>query len=268
MPTLTDPVAISFGGFDIRWYALFILAGIVGAITLSYMLAEYRGRTEPGITGDFLLDLAPPVVILGIIGARLYYVLLKWDYFVDNPGDAINVRTGGMTIHGGLIAGILTIWFICRQRDQSFFTWIDLIAPGAALGQAIGRWGNWANQEAFGTPTDLPWAVQIDPERRPEEYQLNETFHPTFLYESIFNLLNAILLSWLVIRQPRLPWLRSGDVAALYLILYGVARFAIESMRTDSLYIGPLPAAYWLSFGLIGAGLLLIAYRHTRSGDS
>ena len=266
MPVLHDPVAISLGGFDIRWYALFILSGMIGAIALSSFLAEIRGRETPGITGDFLLDIAPPVVIIGLIGARLYYVLLKWDYFVDHLDEAINVRSGGMTIHGGLVAGVLTIWWLCRRARQPFFTWIDLIVPGVALGQAIGRWGNWANQEAFGTPTDLPWAVKIDLGRRPEGYEQYETFHPTFFYESVFNIANAILLSWLVLRVPKTRWLRDGDVAGVYLILYGSVRFIIERIRTDSLYIGPLPAAYWLSFGLIGAGLLLIVGR--RVGES
>lgn len=266
MPSLDDPVAISIAGFDLRWYALFILSGIIAAISLSYLLAEIRGRETAGITGGFLLDIAPLVVVAGIVGARIYYVLLRWDYFVDRPGEALNVRSGGMTIHGALIAGVLTLWFLCRAREQSLFIWIDLIVPGVALGQAIGRWGNWANQEAFGTPTDLPWAVTIDLDRRPAGYEHFTTFHPTFLYESIFNLANAILLSWLGLRVPRSRWLRDGDGAGTYLVLYGVARFIIERIRTDSLYIGPLPAAYWLSFGLIGAGLLLIAGRRLFDG--
>ena len=133
-------------------------------------------------------------------------------------------------------------------------TWLDLIVPGLALGQAFGRWGNWANQEAFGKPTDLPWAVTIDPSRRPAGYEGFSTFHPTFLYESIFNLLNAVALSWLVLRGPRLAWFRNGDVAAVYLIAYGIARFIIERMRTDSLYIGPLPAALLVQHGACRRG--------------
>jgi len=137
-------------------------------------------------------------------------------------------------------------------------TWIDIIVPGLALGQAFGRWGNWANQEAFGKPTDLPWAVTIDLNRRPAGFEQDATFHPTFLYESLFNLVNAVVLAWLVLRAPRLAWMRTGDIAAFYLIAYGVARFIIEQMRTDSLYIGPVPAALWLSGALIGGGVLLL----------
>jgi prolipoprotein diacylglyceryl transferase len=259
MPSPADPIAISIGGFDLRWYALFILLGIFSAITLSYLLATIRNRTDPGVSGEFLLDMAPVVVVAGIVGARLYYVLLKYEYFVDNPAAAFNVRTGGMTIHGALVAGVLAAWWYCRANGQSLATWVDLIVPGVALGQAVGRWGNWANQEAFGTPSDLPWAVEIRPDRRPDDYTMNATFHPTFLYESIVNLANAILLSWLVVRSPRLPWLKPGDIAGIYLILYGVARLVIESIRTDSLYIGPLPAAYWFSGALILAGGAILA---------
>ena len=257
MPTLHDPIAISIGPLDIRWYAIFILSGIVGGVLLSSWLA---GRC--GLNPDFIYDIAPWVVFAGIAGARLYYVILEWDRFQHDLTGAINIRGGGLTIHGAVVGGVLAIWLLCRRSGEPFFTWLDIIAPAAALGQALGRWGNWANQEAFGTPTDLPWAVTIDPSRRPPGYEAYSTFHPTFLYESLFNVLNAIILSWLVLRGPRLAWFRSGDVVALYLIAYGVVRFFIERIRTDSLYIGPWPAAYWLSFALIAVGLTIVVWRH------
>ncbi len=253
MPTLGDPSAFSLGPVDVRWYALFILTGILCAIGLSSWLAGRRG-----LDADFLLDIAPWVVFLSIAGARLYYVLLEWDQFRDNPGAALNIRSGGLSIHGALIVGVVTVIVFCHLRGQPFFAWADIIMPGLALGQAIGRWGNWANQEAFGTPTHLPWAVTIDPSRRPEGYEHVATFHPAFLYESVLDLLNAALLSWLVLRLPSMRTLRNGDVLALYLINYGIIRLLIERIRTDSLYIGPLPAAYWLSFLLIGAGLVTV----------
>lgn len=262
MPTLGDPSAFSFGPIDVRWYALFILTGIFGAIGLSAWLAGRRG-----LDTDFLLDIAPWVVFLSIAGARLYYVLLEWDTFRDNLGAALNIRSGGLSIHGALIVGVITVVVLCRRHRQPFFAWADVILPGLALGQAIGRWGNWANQEAFGTPTDLPWAVTIAPSRRPERYEQVATFHPAFLYESILNLLNAALLSWLVLRLPSMRNLRNGDVAALYLVNYGVIRLLIERIRTDSLYIGPLPAAYWLSFLLIVGGIaFMVIVRGTATG--
>ncbi len=187
MPTLNDPIAISLGPIDVRWYALFILLGIAGGLALSYRLAAERGL-DPG----YLLDLAPWLVFLSIAGARLYFVLLEWEYFQDHLRQAINIRSGGLSIHGGIIVGVIVIVVFCRIFHQPTLTWMDIIVPGLALGQAIGRWGNWANQEAFGKPTDLPWAVTIDPARRPAGYEQFATFHPTFLYESVFNLVNAV----------------------------------------------------------------------------
>lgn len=238
MPTLDDPVAISLFGAEIRWYAVSILMGIVASILVIRWLARRRGM-DP----DFILDVAPPVVLGAIVGARLYYLLLKANYYLDHPGDAINLRLGGLTIHGALAAGIAVFAFLCWRRGYRFLAWADLVIAGVPIGQAIGRWGNWANHEAFGTPTDLPWAVTIDPAQRPPEYASSATFHPTFLYEGILDLLIASILIWVVLRMPRGRWLREGDALWLYLVLYGVARFVVERVRTDSLYIGPLPAA-------------------------
>jgi prolipoprotein diacylglyceryl transferase len=134
------------------------------------------------------------------------------------------------------------------------------------VGQAIGRFGNWANQEAFGRPSDLPWAVEIEPARRPAAYADQATFHPTFLYEALCSMLIAGALYWLVSRMSRRAAWRNGYALALYLILYGVVRLGIESMRTDSLYIGPWPAAYWLSGALILAGSMLALFRRGSPG--
>lgn len=258
MPTLHDPVAISLGPLEIRWYAIFILSGILSAVMLSSWLAGKRG-----LNPDFIFDVAPWVVFIGIAAARGYYVLLEWDRFQNDPLGALNIRGGGLSIHGAIIGGAIVIWVMCRLSRQPFLTWLDMIVPGVALGQALGRWGNWANQEAFGSPTDLPWAVTIDPARRPAGYEEIATYHPTFLYESLFNAINMIVLSWLVLHGPRCSWFRNGDVAAIYLISYGVIRLFIERIRMDSLYMGPLPAAYWLSFALIGAGVLILIWQRS-----
>jgi phosphatidylglycerol:prolipoprotein diacylglycerol transferase len=253
MPSPNDPVAFTLFGVGVRWYAIFILAGIVAAVALVRWLALRRGM-DP----DFPLDAAPVVVVAGIIGARGYYLLLQWDYFRANPEQTVNLRLGGLTIHGALALGIPALLLYCRRRGQRFLAWADLVVPGVALGQALGRWGNWANQEAFGRPTGFPWGLAIDPERRPAAFADASHFHPTFLYESVFNLANAVLLSWLALRLPRSRFLREGDVLWLYLILYGLARFAIEPVRTDSLTIGPFPAASWFSAGLVIVGVVML----------
>lgn len=257
MPSPADPIAFTFLGFDIRWYALFFLAGILAAIILTRALAA-----RLGLDPDWVLDAAPWIILWSIVGARLYYVSLRTDFFLANPWDAINIRLGGLSFHGALIAGILAFAVLCRRHRQPFLAWTDAAIPGVALAQAIGRWGNWANQEAFGTPTNLPWGLWIAPDRRPAGFIAAERFHPTYLYESLFNLANAAVLSWLALRIPNSRTLRHGDVLAVYLINYGLARFLIERVRTDSLFIGPLPAAYWLSWALIAVGLgLLLARR-------
>lgn len=263
MPSPADPVAFTLLGVGVRWYALFILSGILAAVWLVRGLARRRGM-DP----DFPLDIAPWVVFAGIVGARLYYLLLQWDVYLANPERALNLRLGGLTIHGAIVGGTIVLWFLCRRAAQPFLRWTDLIVPGVALGQAIGRWGNWANQEAFGAPTEVPWGLAIDPGRRPAASPDAALYHPTFLYESLFNLANAALLSWLVLRLPRSRFLRDGDVLWIYCLLYGTARLLIERIRTDSLYIGPLPAAYWVSFGLIGLGAAMLLLRHASRPDA
>lgn len=257
MPSPADPVAFSFLGIEIRWYAIFMLAGIVAGVALTRFIAA-----RIGLDPDWTLDAAPWIVFASIVGARLYYVLLRGPELLSRPLDALNIRLGGLSFHGGLIAAAIALIILCRRQGQRFFAWADAAVPGAALAQAIGRWGNWANQEAFGTPTDLPWGLWIDPDRRPPGFLDAERFHPTFLYESLFNLANAVVLTWLALRVPSSPRLRQGDVLAVYLIAYGVARFLIERIRTDSLYLGPFPAAYWLSWAFIVAGGALLIARH------
>lgn len=265
MPSPTDPVAFTVGGLSVRWYALFILSGIVLSVFVTRELARRRG-----LDPEFPLDIAPPIVLAGMLGARVYYVMLRWRYFLDQPGQALNVRLGGLSIHGALVAGVVALFLLCRRAKQSFLIWADVLIVGVAVGQGVGRWGNWANQEAFGTPTDLPWGVAISPVRRPPAYAAATHFHPTFLYESLFDVANAVVLGCLVLRMRRHGALRPGDVLWTYCVLYGVARFLIERVRTDSLYIGPMPAAYWFSGALVlvGAGMLLARHMPGRPGSS
>jgi phosphatidylglycerol:prolipoprotein diacylglycerol transferase len=257
LPSPSDPIALSLGPIDLRWYAIFVLSGIIAGTALAIWIAKKRGQNEA-----FLMDAAPIVVLIAVLGARLYYIALEWRFFADHPDRIVGVQLRGLTIHGALIGGIACFWWLCRRRGEPFLLWADAIICGVPIGQAIGRWGNWANQEAFGRPSDQPWAVEINAANRPDRYADAETFHPTFLYESVCALAIAAILVLTVARWSHRSWWRDGYALALYLILYGGVRWVVESVRTDSLYIGPWPAAYWLSAALITAGLgLALALR-------
>jgi phosphatidylglycerol:prolipoprotein diacylglycerol transferase len=256
VPTIHDPVAFRVFDISVRWYGLFILAGILTGVAVVRWLARRRG-----LDPEFALDAAPIVVVAAVIGARIYYLLLRQEHYRRNPDELVSLQMQGLTIHGALIAGVLAFALLCRRRGEPILTWADVAIAAVPIGQAIGRWGNWANQEAFGTPTSLPWAVTIDPARRPEQYAANATFHPTFLYEGLLNLIIAGILIWMVLRVPSSPRLKNGDVLSAYALLYGLARLPIEHVRTDSLTIGPWPAAYWLSGALIAFGVVWFAVR-------
>jgi prolipoprotein diacylglyceryl transferase len=251
-------VAITIGPLELRWYAIFILVGIVAGISVARWIARRRDQDD-----TFILDTAPIVVLVAVVGARIYYVLLEWRYFVEHPSEVIGLQLRGLTIHGALIGGIACFWWLCRRRGESSLWWADSVIIGVPVGQAIGRWGNWANQEAFGRPSNLPWALEIDLERRPLRYLMSDRFHPTFLYESILSLFIALALAWLVLRFGESAGWRNGYALAAYLIMYGGARLLIEPMRTDSLYIGPWPAAYWFSVALVVAGAALVLWRRS-----
>jgi phosphatidylglycerol:prolipoprotein diacylglycerol transferase len=175
---------------------------------------------------------------------------------------AFNIRGGGISIHGAIAFGALSIWLYTRYNRINFWRWIDIVVPAMALGQAIGRWGNFTNQEAFGDPTSLPWGIFISPEHRPAAYASFEYFHPTFLYESLYNLVACLFLVWICLRTDRDRRLRNGDALWFYLIGYALARFAIESIRTDSLNLGPFKAAHVISAVLLAIGVAGYLWRH------
>lgn len=234
-------IAIHLGPLTIRWYGILIAV----AFALGSYLA-YRETKRLSASVDELLNILIIIIISSIIGARLYYVIMRWDYYSQHPAYILQTWLGGLAIHGGLIAAILSVLVYCRLRNQRFFFWADILIPAVALGQAIGRWGNFFNQEAYGYPTNLPWAMYIDGAYR----------HPTFLYESLWDLLVFALLYFLIRRRRH----HLGAIFAFYLIIYSVGRFFIEPFRTDSLMIGPLRAAMVVSALCLLAGVLLLYY--------
>lgn len=253
-----NPVAFQLGPLAVRWYGILIMLGVLAGAYLAASLARRKGENP-----DHLWNMVPFVVFTAILGARIYWVFLDWNTCcATDPTQAFNIRGGGISIHGAIAFGLLAIWLFTRFNRLRFLRWVDIIVPGMALGQAIGRWGNFTNQEAFGGPTGLPWGIYIKPENRPPAYAAFDHFHPTFLYESLYNLAACLILARVALLIDRDRRLRDGDTLWLYLIGYAIARFAIESLRTDSLTLGPFKAAHVISAILLVIGLAGLAWRH------
>ena len=233
------PELFQFGPITLRWYGLLIASAVLIGLNLSSWLAQQR-RLENGLISDLL----PLLVLFSVIGARAYYVLFEWRSYADRPLKALAIWEGGIAIHGALLAGTITLILFCRWRRQPYWDVLDVLVPSVALGQAIGRWGNFFNSEAFGVPTDLPWKLFIPYGSRPLIYADSEYFHPTFLYESIWNLaLFALLFSLFRLGRSGGMQLPAGSLSCLYLVGYSIGRVWIEGLRIDPLCIGALPPA-------------------------
>lgn len=230
-----NPIAFSIFGFEVRWYGLLIAISVLVGTLLATKEAKKKGIEE-----EMVLDMLIFAVPVAIIFARLYYVIFTWDYYSQNPGQILNIRGGGLAIHGVIIGGVLVAVIFSKIRKINFWSLADAAAPSLILGQAIGRWGNFANSEAHGGPTDLPWGIIID----------GIKVHPTFLYESIWNFLLFGFLIWYRRKFAN----REGEVFLLYIILYSVARLFIEGLRTDSLMFGPIRIAQLISLIAIAIG--------------
>ena len=257
MFTSPGPELVQLGPFTLRWYGLFIAAAVLIGLNLSSRLARSRD-----LDNGLISDLLPILVLASVLGARAYYVAFEWRNYSDNWIKALAIWEGGIAIHGALIAGTLTLILFCRWRRQSFWDLLDVLVPSLALGQAIGRWGNFFNSEAFGVPTDLPWKLFIPYQNRPVIYANAEFFHPTFLYESIWNLALFLLLIVLFRRgeQGKMT-LPSGALACTYLLGYSLGRIWIEGLRIDPLCLGALPPACegGLRIAQLVSGLLMLA---------
>jgi phosphatidylglycerol:prolipoprotein diacylglycerol transferase len=226
---LPTPVLISFGPLHVYWYGLFVVLGVLAALTVSLKLAK-----KFGLSANKIFDLSFWMIIAGIIGARLYHVILEWvPYYSQNPWNILKVWQGGLAIHGGLIGGLLVLIYFCWKEKVNFWLLAAIFAPGIALGQAIGRWGNYFNQELFGKPTDLPWGIPIDFMNRPDRYLSANFFHPTFLYESLGDLLIFAILIFIVAQFLKKKWTNYKIIFLVYLILYSTLRFFMEFLRTD-----------------------------------
>ena len=246
------PIMFEIGPIAIRWYGFLIASAVLIGVSLAQYLAKRRG-----VNPELLADLAIWLIVGAIPCARIYYVLFQWQEYAQRPEDIIAIWKGGIAIHGAIIGGTLAAIIFARLNRVSLWQLMDLVVPSVALGQAIGRWGNFFNSEAFGRPTDLPWKLFIPPSNRPLGYLNYDYFHPTFLYESLWNIMVFVLLIslffWGLKQGERY---KVGTMALNYFMGYSLGRFWIEGLRTDSLMLGPLRMAQVISLVIIALSVL------------
>ena len=245
-----DSVAINLGSINISWYSIFILTGIIFAWIIIIKEAKRNG-----IPNFFISNLMFWCIIFGILGARIYYVLFNLDYYLSSPFEIIKIWNGGLAIHGGIIAGLITIIIYCKKYKVNCLKILDIIVPGLILAQAIGRWGNFFNSEAHGGIVSKAFLRSIYlPDFIIEGMHIDgHYYHPTFLYESIFCLIGFFIL--MGIRS--LKGIKVGATTSIYLIWYGIVRFFIESLRTDSLMLGGIKMAQLVSVIMIIVGIIM-----------
>lgn len=241
-----NPVAFSIFGLDVMWYGILIALGVLLALFFSNKLAESENLYKGVVS-----DLGIYAILLGVLGARLYYVAFNLDYYSQHPGEILAIRNGGLAIYGGIITGCIVIFVFSKIKKIKFLKLLDILAPSVALAQGIGRWGNFINQEAYGRETNLPWAIEI-----------NGVFvHPTFLYESIIDICIFLFLYFYMYKRKKFD----GQISALYMIFYGIGRFFVEGLRTDSLYLGMFRISQLVSIGFIIIGLGIIFTQRNKS---
>lgn len=248
---MINPIAIRLGPLAIHWYAIIIMTGVALAVYLSS-----KEGIRKKITSDDVIDFILIAFPLAILGARLYYVIFQWDYYSQNLNEILAIWNGGIAIYGGLMVGTIVLFVFSYYRLIKPLDFLDILAPNVMLAQSIGRWGNFVNQEAYGKVVAhldfLPQFIQkqmfID-----GAYRL-----PTFLYESLWNLLGFVFIL-ILRRKPKL--LKQGEIIFFYLVWYGCGRFVIEGMRTDSLMLVGLRVSQWLSLILVLIGLGFVIYR-------
>jgi phosphatidylglycerol:prolipoprotein diacylglycerol transferase len=260
LPSPPSPVIFEVGPFALRYYGLCIAIGVAVA---TWLTARELART--GYDGALALDALFFVVPLGLIGARVYHVITDYDLYDGNPHSffpgVFEIWNGGLGIYGAVVGGFLGLLLFARIRGINPLVLADAAAPGLILAQAIGRWGNYFNQELFGRPSSLPWAIEIAPENRPPGFASEAAFHPTFLYESIWNVLVCFILLFVARRFANS--LKNGDIALLYVCLYSVGRFFVETLRIDPAFlIGDFRGNLFVASVLALTFALILFLRH------
>lgn len=248
------PILIEIGPFSVRYYGLMYVVGIIVAMFL--IRSEVRRKGLP-LSDDEQTNLILLIVLAGIIGARLYYVVFNWAYYRQVPWDILAVWRGGLAIHGGILGGTVTAWWFARRKKIPFLRLTDVLAPPLILGQAFGRFGNFMNGDAHGVPTSMPWGLVFPPSTPAGTEFPGMPLHPTMLYEMVINL-SIFAYLWSTRKRPA----KDGYTTMRYLLLYSVGRFGVEFFRGDSLWLGPFRAAQFISLAMIGfSATLLIRWR-------
>lgn len=252
-----NPIAINLGFIEIRWYAIFILVGFLLGI---YMIIREAERVN--IDKNKIVDLCFSLILVSLIGARIYYVIFEFDQYKYNLLDIFKIWNGGLAIHGGIIAGIIYIYYYIKKHNLDILKITDIIVPSLILGQAIGRWGNFFNSEAYGSVTTFQTLKSLHiPKFIIDGMYINvygtyNYYHPTFFYESLWCLIGFIIL--IIIRKNKK--IKIGQITGTYLILYGFERFFVETLRQDSLMFLGLKVAQIVSLIMFIMGIILIIY--------
>lgn len=265
------PTGFNLGPITIHFYGLIIMIGVLVALGLAGRQAQLRGK-DP----EFLLDAFPWVLLAGLVGARIWHILtppqsmvrqgITTRFYLTHLEEAVAVWKGGLGIYGAVIGGALALWIYSSLKKESFLLWADILAPGVALAQAIGRWGNFINQEVYGYPTQLPWAIYIDPAHRLAEYQEAAFYHPLFLYESLWSLLNMAVL--LVVSARYRQVIRRGNLFLGYVVIYGLGRFGLEFLRLDISSAGGVNINQFFMLAVVFVVGVVLIVRQRSSGLS
>jgi phosphatidylglycerol---prolipoprotein diacylglyceryl transferase len=260
--TVPSSTALTLGPLSIGWYGLGYAVGLAAAYLLLVRLAKRAGE-DPDLLGNGMIIVA----IAALIGGRIYHVIDQWDaLYKSDPVRIFLPPYSGLGVYGGLITGTIAAWLYARWKGAPFLRWADIIAPALFLMQAIARWGNYFNQELYGTPTTLPWGIPIDCAHRIPDYpcatfaEATTRFHPLFLYESISGIVGCLVLIWIGYHWR--AKLRPGDLLLIFFVWYGIVRFALEAFRHDNWTFYGVPVAQLVSLGFIVASIAVLLYRH------
>ena len=261
------PDGFYIGPLKIYFYGIIIMLGVLAAVGIAVREAKRRG-----LDSEIVWDMIPWLLMMGIIGARLWHVFTPSrsmgvgpEYYFSHPLEILNTRQGGLGISGAVIGGVIALIIYTKRKKLSFLTWADISAPGLALAQAIGRWGNFVNQELYGPPSTLPWAIFIDKAHRLPGYEEFSTFHPMFLYESLWSIFNLFLL--LFLGRTYQTKLKPGDLFWVYLIIYPVGRFLLEYIRLDPSLIGGVIANQITMAVVAVFGALMLVFNRVRKNQ-